>query len=75
MTISGMWAEQFHRLEPQQWVNVWQLNPWGGCEFYMTCQAHELAELFEQANEPIDQFGLELIDEAGNRMPIPQLQP
>lgn len=46
-----------------------------GCEFYATCQAHELAELFDQADEPIEQFGLELIDEVGNRMPIPQVQP
>lgn len=75
MTIYGIWAEQFQQLDPQQWVNVWQLNDWGGCEFYTSCQVNELAKLFEQASEPIEQFGLELIDEAGNTMPIPQVQP
>lgn len=66
MTIYGIWAEQYPSLDPQQWVNVWEMNPWGGCEFYGTCQVQELAALLEQSGEPIEQFGLELVDEAGN---------
>lgn len=36
--IRGVWVEDAHKLQPLQWVNIWDVNCAGECTYYATCQ-------------------------------------
>jgi hypothetical protein len=44
MNIRGIGGDEFSRLAPEAWVNVWQVSL-VGLEFYDTCQVKDLSDL------------------------------
>ena len=58
--IQGIYADEADRLDPEQWVNVYQINSIGRAIYHSSCQVKEL-----DLDNP-EEYGLELIDEDGN---------
>jgi len=52
-------ATEAHRLNPEQWVNIYELSITGSADFYDCCQVADL-----DLDDP-SEYGLELIDEEG----------
>ncbi len=65
MSIVGIWGSQANRLKPEQWVNVWLIDNGYWAEFFGTCQVKDLEEL-TQDSAPLEEFGLEPVDQDGN---------
>ncbi len=66
MKIRGIPAVEANRLEPDQWVNVWQFNIWGKLEFYADCQVRYLNQYVDFDEHDIDDFVLEPTTKDGN---------
>ena len=58
--IKGIYADEADRLNPEQWVNVYQIDVCGRATYHSSCQVQEL-----DLDNP-EEYGLELIDEDGN---------
>lgn len=56
--ICGIWATEADRLEPQQWVNIWQVDVMGRACYYATCQVLELPTVLQDLD--LEDVGLEL---------------
>jgi hypothetical protein len=54
--IQGIWADEADQLDPNQWVNVYEINSIGAI-YYDTCQVKDL-----ELDEP-SEYGLELTEE------------
>jgi len=54
--IKIIYANESHKLRPEQWVNIYQLSQTGDAEFYDCCQVADL-----DLEDP-SEYGLELID-------------
>lgn len=65
MAIKGVWAD-LHRFHANQWVNVYQLEGYGGLSYYTSCQVKEL----EQLGADTEEFFLEPTDEDGNLISV-----
>lgn len=63
--INGVWADEAHRLRPDVWVNIWEVDDMGQTTFYGDCRVSE----FEIPDEGLD-YGLEPIDENGNAIAL-----
>ena len=67
MIVRGIWADE-HRFDPEQWVNVYQVEIYDRLSYYTSCQVKELEQLGVDTGE----FYLEPTDEDGNLMAISQ---
>jgi hypothetical protein len=45
--IRGIWAEDAHTLNPEQWVNVYEVGVMDDAVFQLTCQVKELPDLID----------------------------
>ncbi|HHP7245538.1 MAG TPA: hypothetical protein ACFE0H_12705 [Elainellaceae cyanobacterium] len=64
MKLRVLYASDANRLNPLQWVNVWQVTLFPISEYYATCQVQELDNVL--GNQDVEEFALELIDEQGH---------
>ncbi len=62
--IKGIYADEAHKLHPDQWVNVYEIDVCGRAVFYCSCQVKEL-----DLDDP-EEYGLEPTDEYGNLMSL-----
>lgn len=60
--IKGIYADEAHKLNPEQWVNVYYLMLNDKAIFHSSCQVKEL-----NLDNP-ENYGLEPTDEYGNLM-------
>jgi len=61
--IKIIYANESHKLPPEQWVNIYQLSLAGDAEFYDCCPVKDL-----DLDEPLE-YCLELVD-AEKVMPV-----
>jgi len=60
MKVKGVWLENVGKLKPGQWVNVWDVDIFGDCTYYATCQVKDINlpdENDDYALEPIEDEG------------------
>lgn len=62
--IKGIYADEADKLNPEQWVNVYQIDFTGRAIFHSSCQVEEL-----DLDYP-EEYGLEPTDEDGNLMSL-----
>lgn len=62
--IKGIYAEFAEQLNPEQWVNVYEIDVCGRAVFYCSCQVKEL-----DLDDP-EEYGLEPTDSDGNLMSV-----
>jgi hypothetical protein len=62
--IKGIYADEADKLNPEQWVNVYEIDVCGRAIFHSSCQVKELDLEYPE------EYGLEPTDEDGNWMSL-----
>ena len=68
MTIYGLYADEWPKFHPDQFVNIWQFDHCNGLEFYGDGKAGDVPLIL--GGEALESFVLEPVTELGEAMTV-----
>ena len=70
MSIKGIYATEWQKFQPDQFVNIWQVSYEDKLNFYCEGKSSDIGEIL--SDKDLEDFVLEPVDEEGNVMPLAQ---
>jgi hypothetical protein len=68
MTICGLYADEWQKFHPDQFVNIWQFDHCNGLEFYGDGKAGDVPAIL--GGEDLGDFALEPVNDLGETMTV-----